>query len=71
VSEAALRALYRKVGEAGIAEVQAEYRRLYPSGEPQLDQILVSTWKEGRELAGQTYDYGRQTWLDRDGKPID
>jgi hypothetical protein len=71
MSEAVLRALYRKVGEAGIAQVQAEYRRHYPSGQPRLDQILFSVWKEGRELAGQTYDYGRQTWLDPDGKPID
>jgi hypothetical protein len=71
VSEAALRALYREVGEAGIAQVQAEHRRLYPSGEPRLDQILAGAWKEGRELAGETYDYGRQTWRDPDGKPID
>jgi hypothetical protein len=65
---ARLRALYRQHGEPGYAIVKAEYERLGLT--IPLDHILKDAWKEGRELAGQTYDYTAQSWRDKDGNRI-
>lgn len=65
-----VRALYRKHSEAGGAIVKAEYERIFPDREIRLDQILVSAWKEGRELAGWTYDTSRQAWHRADGSLV-
>lgn len=64
-----LRALYREHGEAGYALVKAEWER---SGltEP-LHHILATAYPEGRELAGQRYDYGSQCWRDREGVRVE
>ncbi len=67
-----LRALYRAGGgELGYPAVRAEFDRLFPAGGARLDLILLDAWTEGRALAGQTYDYGRQAWIGRDGSPAD
>lgn len=67
-----LRALYRKHGEAGHAIVAAEFDRLYPGEDRKLlAHILKSAWTEGRELAGQRYDYVGQCWRDSEGKRVD
>lgn len=65
-----LRRLYRQRGERGSAAVQAEYNRLFPEADVRLDQILVSAWKEGRELAGWTYDNTAQGWRRADGSAV-
>lgn len=66
-----LRALYRDGGgERAHPAVKAEFERLFPEREARLDQILVSVWKEGRALAGQWYDYGRQAWRDAEGRVL-
>mgnify|MGYP001206612137 CR=1 FL=1 len=51
--------------------VEGEFGRLFPAGDARLDLILVDAWTEARKLAGQTYDYSRQTWVGPDGKAVD
>lgn len=67
-----LRAMYRKVGEAGRDKVQDEYRRLFGEDRPreELSQILVNAWIEGRELSGQRYDVTMQQWIGADGEVV-
>lgn len=63
-----LRALYRgNGGERAYPLVRAEADRL---GVPREDlpHILVSAWKEGRELDGQRKDYTLQAWVDENGE---
>lgn len=50
--------------------VRTEFERLYgrPSARGELERILTTVWTEGRELAGQTYDYARQAWIGPDGE---
>ena len=47
-----LRELYRSGGERGYPDVRREYERLFPDYEVELDRILMSAWREARELAG-------------------
>lgn len=52
--------------------VSAEYERLFGarSTDGSLEKIITNAWTEGRELAGQRYDYQQQCWLDADGKRV-
>lgn len=52
--------------------VRAGFERLYgrPSIAGELERILTTVWTEGRELAGQSYDYARQAWIGPDGERI-
>lgn len=65
-----LRRLYRQTGGEKSVEVRPEYERLFPERDVRLDQILVSVWKEARELAGWTYDKTAQGWRRADGSPV-
>ena len=47
--------------------VREAYDRLFPGSEVSLDQILVSVWREARELAEWRYDPQSQAWLRADG----
>jgi hypothetical protein len=55
-----LRELYRSGGERGYPDVRREYERLFPDYEVELDRILMSAWREARELAGWSYDMDAQ-----------
>lgn len=65
-----LRRLYRQTGGEKSVEVQPEYERLFPERDVRLDQILVSVWKEARELAGWTYDRQDHCWRYPDGSRV-
>lgn len=58
--------------EAQWSVVQAEYEHLYgePSRDGTLEHIIKDVWREERQLRGETYDYGRQAWVDRDGNKV-
>lgn len=53
-------------------DLWAKYERLFglPSQNSALERILTSTWIEGRELAGQSYDYRTQRWRDAAGNRL-
>jgi hypothetical protein len=66
-----LRRLYHQVGERDQGRVViGEYERLFPDCNVRLDQVLVSAWIEGRQLAGWQYDMPGQGWRRAEGSAV-
>jgi len=65
----------RQIGrghEAQWPNVVAEFERLYgrPPEKGEAEFIVKDAWREARQLAGWTYDYGVQGWRRADGTRV-